>query len=326
MHVHEVLSLVQAIYIVCRSSTLQSCKTPTRNLDIGRPNPKPRFGNSRPGFESLDYTLSTGQCKHSAVHWQARKLRNISQCGVLTCLVICTVDLIEIFCYSYGILVIVFVISHYSFIVIVILNRKRKCADTTGTVLVPRAGHFPWWNINKYIFQIKYTEAILSKSNSTRKLLWFGITKKLIAFKKNKYIVSLIAIFRTLPFPIVRYLSLVFNFSYRFVNKTSRVLREQYLPRWVGVCWCRVLQDHVSLMQMSDPADDHLRDSSWAVETVPRCQVAKWHPLWARQMTQYTRDWLTGPPSAPSAGSRPEARLHNNTSTALLSLLNTRTA
>jgi len=31
----------------------------------------------------------------------------------------------------------------------------------------------------KYIFQIKYTEAILSKS--TRKLLWFEITKILIA-------------------------------------------------------------------------------------------------------------------------------------------------
>ena len=34
----------------------------------------------------------------------------------------------------------------------------------------------------KYIFQIKYTEAILS--NSTRKLIWFEITKMLIAVKK----------------------------------------------------------------------------------------------------------------------------------------------
>jgi len=33
-----------------------------------------------------------------------------------------------------------------------------------------------------YIFQIKYTEAILS--NSTRKLLWFEITKMLIAALK----------------------------------------------------------------------------------------------------------------------------------------------
>jgi len=35
----------------------------------------------------------------------------------------------------------------------------------------------------KYISQIKNTEAILS--NSTRKLLWFEITKTLIAFKKE---------------------------------------------------------------------------------------------------------------------------------------------
>ena len=35
----------------------------------------------------------------------------------------------------------------------------------------------------KYIFQTKYTEAILS--NSTRKLLWFEITQKLIAVKKT---------------------------------------------------------------------------------------------------------------------------------------------
>ena len=50
-----------------------------------------------------------------------------------------------------------------------------------------------------YIFQIKYTEAILS--NSTRKLLWFEITKMLIAvYEKN--IVSLIIIFGTLSFPV----------------------------------------------------------------------------------------------------------------------------
>ena len=38
------------------------------------------------------------------------------------------------------------------------------------------------------MFQIKYAEAIFF-SNSTRKLLWFEITKMLIAFKKNKFIV-----------------------------------------------------------------------------------------------------------------------------------------
>jgi len=34
----------------------------------------------------------------------------------------------------------------------------------------------------KYIFQTEYTEAILTNSN--RKLLWFEITKMLIAVKK----------------------------------------------------------------------------------------------------------------------------------------------
>ena len=51
----------------------------------------------------------------------------------------------------------------------------------------------------KYIFQTKYTEAILS--NSTRKLLWFEISKMLIAVLK-KFIVSYSIIFGTLSFPI----------------------------------------------------------------------------------------------------------------------------
>jgi len=37
--------------------------------------------------------------------------------------------------------------------------------------------------MHKYISQIKYMEGILS--NSARKLLWFEITKMLIAFEKN---------------------------------------------------------------------------------------------------------------------------------------------
>jgi len=44
-------------------------------------------------------------------------------------------------------------------------------------------------------------EAVLS--NSTRKLLWFEITKMLIAVKQNKFIVLFIIIFGTLSFPIV---------------------------------------------------------------------------------------------------------------------------
>jgi len=53
----------------------------------------------------------------------------------------------------------------------------------------------------KYIFQIKYAEAILS--NSARKLLWFEITKMLTTVKKNKFIMLFISIFGTLSFPIV---------------------------------------------------------------------------------------------------------------------------
>jgi len=53
----------------------------------------------------------------------------------------------------------------------------------------------------KYIFQIKYTEAILS--NSTRKLSWLEITKMLIAVLKDKFIVLVIIIFGTLSFPIL---------------------------------------------------------------------------------------------------------------------------
>jgi len=51
-----------------------------------------------------------------------------------------------------------------------------------------------------YIFQIEYTEAILS--NSTREMLWFEITKMLIAVLEKKFIVSFIVIFGTLSFPV----------------------------------------------------------------------------------------------------------------------------
>ena len=48
---------------------------------------------------------------------------------------------------------------------------------------------------------MKYTEAILS--NSTRKLLWFEISKVLIAALKIKFIVlKLIIIFGTPSFPV----------------------------------------------------------------------------------------------------------------------------
>jgi len=53
--------------------------------------------------------------------------------------------------------------------------------------------------INIY-FQINYTEAILP--NSSRKLLWFEITKMLIAVLKNKFTVLSVIIFGTLSFPV----------------------------------------------------------------------------------------------------------------------------
>jgi len=57
----------------------------------------------------------------------------------------------------------------------------------------------------KYIFQIKYTEAILS--NSTRKLLWFEIKiTKILTGLKNKFIVSFIIVFGTLvPYSHLRH-------------------------------------------------------------------------------------------------------------------------
>jgi len=48
-------------------------------------------------------------------------------------------------------------------------------------------------------FQIKYTEAALS--NSTRKVLWFEITKMLIAVLRNNFWGLFIIIFGTLSFP-----------------------------------------------------------------------------------------------------------------------------
>jgi len=74
-----------------------------------------------------------------------------------------------------------------------------KLVGNVGTVLVPWAGD---WQCQKckYIFQIKYTEAIFS--NSTRKLLWFETTKILMALLIINFIVLLIIIFGTLSFRI----------------------------------------------------------------------------------------------------------------------------
>jgi len=76
----------------------------------------------------------------------------------------------------------------------------------------------------KYIFQIKYTEAILS--NSTRKLLWFEISKMLTAVLKIKFIVLFIIIFGTFSFPIpsIVYASLCYVSLLRLVCSTRTEL------------------------------------------------------------------------------------------------------
>ena len=66
----------------------------------------------------------------------------------------------------------------------------------------------------KYIFQIKYTEAV--SSNNTPKLLWFEISKMLIAVQENKFSVSFIIIFATsVPYGLL-------NFTH-FFTKTVAV-------------------------------------------------------------------------------------------------------
>jgi len=66
--------------------------------------------------------------------------------------------------------------------------RERQCRNNWHS-----AGSMGWlFRMQKYnyIFQIKYTKAITLNSN--RKLLWFKITKMLIAVVKNKFTVSFI--------------------------------------------------------------------------------------------------------------------------------------
>jgi len=66
----------------------------------------------------------------------------------------------------------------------------------------------------KYIFQMKYTEAILS--NSVRKLLWFQITKMLIADEMKK-----------------NYCVIYYNFRHTFApygNVVRRKLQAKFTP------------------------------------------------------------------------------------------------
>ena len=94
--------------------------------------------------------------------------------------------------------------------------RERKCADTTGTVPIQLAQcRFPGLAISyaKILihFRIKYTKAILS--NSTRKLLWFKITRMLVAVLKHKFIVLVRTIFGALSSLLRRGWDHVSNFN-----------------------------------------------------------------------------------------------------------------
>ena len=82
---------------------------------------------------------------------------------------------------------------------VIVTESERKCADTIGTVQLTWAGHFQSQNTKFFKNRLKYTEAIVS--NSTRKLLWFEMTKVLIAVLENKLIVLFVIIFGTLSFP-----------------------------------------------------------------------------------------------------------------------------
>jgi len=89
----------------------------------------------------------------------------------------------------------------------------------------------------KYVFQIKCAEAILS--NSTRKLLWFEVSKMLIAVLRNKFIVLFIVIFDTLSFPTgivaIRYvLPVLWTTLYLHIARNSDVIKEYTQTDSVG--------------------------------------------------------------------------------------------
>jgi len=86
---------------------------------------------------------------------------------------------------------------------ITVSNRKRKCADTVGTVLVPWAGHFQ---------SLIYFSNKLYESNFIKQL-WETVMvrnyQNAHCSLKNKFIMLLIIIFHTLSFPMGRILTLV---------------------------------------------------------------------------------------------------------------------
>jgi len=77
-------------------------------------------------------------------------------------------------------------------------HRERKCADTTGIVPVPWAGHFLCQNINLFFANKIYGSNL---SNNTRQLLWFEITPKCWLLFKKKVLLSFITILGTVSCP-----------------------------------------------------------------------------------------------------------------------------
>jgi len=77
--------------------------------------------------------------------------------------------------------------------------RKRKCADTIGTVPVPMCWPFPMLKC-KYIFEIKYRAAIIKQHSEN----WYGLksTECWSQFKKIILLCYFIIFFGTLSFTI----------------------------------------------------------------------------------------------------------------------------
>jgi len=69
---------------------------------------------------------------------------------------------------------------------------------------------------------MKYTEAILA--NSTRKLLWFEITKMLIEVSGKNFIMSFIVFFGTLSFPMRELIGKYWGFNKKLWKCRVKIL------------------------------------------------------------------------------------------------------
>jgi len=84
---------------------------------------------------------------------------------------------------------------------------------------------------SEYIFQIKYTKAMLSDSNW--KLLCFEISKILIAVLKSKFIVLIIIVFCSLSFRVWEICGVIHSYSVFGSSESSdAAFRCQYCSNW----------------------------------------------------------------------------------------------